>query len=212
MLKALITSKVKRKLLALFFANPEDEFYIRQLSRKLDEETNAIRRELLMLENAGILISRAEGNLKLYKVNRNSPVFNELKGIILKTEGLGTILRQELKDKGILFAFIYGSYAEGRERKGSDIDLMVIGDVPVDKFNRIISELERKIGRDINYLIYPEKEFIKKLSSGFIRDVVNGKKIMIIGEEDEFKRFIKRRSNKESLGRQKTGRRKSQSR
>lgn len=192
MLKALITSKVKRKLLALFFSNPEDEFYIRQLSRKLAEETNAIRRELLMLENAGILTSRTEGNLKLYKVNRNSPVFNELKSILLKTEGLGTILRQELKDKDILFAFIYGSYAEGRERKGSDIDLMVIGDVPVDKFNRIISELERKIGRDINYLIYPEKEFIKKLSSGFIQDVIDGKKIMIIGGEDEFKRFIKR--------------------
>lgn len=193
MLEALITSKVKRKLLALFFTNPENEFYIRQLSRKLDEETNAIRRGLQMLENAGILTSRAEGNLKLYKVNKNSPVFNELKGLILKTEGLGTILRQELKDKGILFAFIYGSYAEGRERKGSDIDLMVIGDVPINEFNSIISGLERKIGRDVNYIIYPEKEFIKKLSGGFIRDVVNGKKIMIIGDEDEFKRFIERR-------------------
>ncbi len=192
MLEALITSKVKRKLLALFFANPENEFYIRQLSRKLDEETNAVRRELQMLENAGILVSRTEGNLKLYKVNKKCPVFSELKGLILKTEGIGTILQKELKGKGIIFAFIYGSYAEGRERKGSDIDLMVIGDVPVDEFNLIISGLERKMGRDINYVIYPEGEFVKKLSSGFIQDVVKGKKIMIIGEENEFKRFVKR--------------------
>ena len=193
MLKALITSKVKRKLLTLFFTNPENEFYIRQLSRKLDEETNAIRRELQMLENARILLSRTGGNLKFYTVNRKCPIFEEMKGIILKTEGLGGVIREKLKNQNIHFAFIYGSYAEGKEREGSDMDLMIIGDVPIDKFNRRVSSLERKIGRDINYVIYPEKEFLKKLSSGFIQDIIKGKKIMLIGGVDEFERFVKRR-------------------
>jgi len=192
MLEALVTSKVKRKLLVLFFTNPENKFYIRELSRKTDEETNAVRRELQKLENAGILFSRMEGNLKYYAVNRKCPISEELKKIILKTEGIGNVIKTGLQKSGILFAFIYGSYAEGEERKGSDIDLMIIGNMPIEQFNKMISDLERKIGRDINYTIYPEKEFLKKLSTGFIQDVIKGKKIMLVGEENEFKRFTKR--------------------
>jgi predicted nucleotidyltransferase len=192
-LEALVTSRVKRKLLVLFFTNPENEFYVREIARRLKEETNAVRRELQALENGGILLSYTKGNLKYFKANKKCPIFGELKTIVLKTEGLGEVIKERLKDQKIRFAFIYGSYAKEEERKGSDIDLMVIGDVDMAKFNQIISNLERSLGREINYLIYPEAEFLKKCLSGFMQDVINGKKIMLIGEIDEFERFAKYR-------------------
>ena len=193
MLKSLITSKVKRKILSLLFINPENEFYLREISKKLDEETNAVSRELKILEDGGIVLSHRKGNMKYFAVNRKCPIFNELKNIILKTDGLGSIIKNKLKDSNILFAFIYGSYAEGREGRKSDIDLMVIGEIRMNRFNRMISNLERNIGRDINYIIYPKREFLEKSPSGFIQKVIKDKKIMIIGEEDEFKRFVKKR-------------------
>ncbi|MEM3030882.1 MAG: nucleotidyltransferase domain-containing protein [Candidatus Micrarchaeia archaeon] len=198
MLEALITSRVKRKLLAFFFANPENEFYIREVSKRLGEETNAVRSGLQALADAGILYSNRKGNLRYFGVNKKCPIFEELKTMLLKTEGLGDAMRKELEKSGALFAFVYGSYAEGKERKGSDIDLMVIGDIHIDDFNKIISRIERKIGRDVNYLVYPEKEFAEKLSSGFLRDVVRSRRIMLVGEEDAFKRFVEARADTES--------------
>ena len=130
MLRGLITSKTRVKLLTLFFMNPEKEMYIRELVRNTDENINAIRRELSNLEEIGILTSKRRGNEKYYTINKNMPIYNELASIILKTEGIAKVLQEKLSEIGnIKTAFIYGSFAKKEAGINSDIDLFIIGTV-----------------------------------------------------------------------------------
>lgn len=187
MLKAFFTSKTKVKVLTLFLTHPEEQFYIRQIERELKEPVTAVRRELAKLEKVGFLDTFREGNLRYCRVNQKFPLYSELKNIILKTAGIGDLLRENLKRIGkIRQAFIYGSTALGEERKDSDIDLMIIGEVKEDELNPVISQLEDKLGREINYSIFSQEEFAtrKSASDPFILHVLENKKLLLIGDED----------------------------
>ena len=117
----LITSKSRRKILALFLLNADAELYFRDICRKTNEATNVAKRELNKLEDAGLLRSERKGNLRYYRVNKDFPIYKELKSIFIKTEGLGGLLSAKLKGvKGIGLAFIYGSFAKGEEREHSE--------------------------------------------------------------------------------------------
>lgn len=199
MLGSLITSRGRRRVLALLFMHPASEFYVREIARMTGEQVNAVRRELEILEKGGIVVSERRGNLKYFALDKQCPIYCELKSIIVKTEGIGSVLREHLKGvDGVEFVFVYGSTALGEERQKSDIDLMVIGKVPIEKLNKAVGEAQRKLLREVNYIVYPPKEFLEKRSKGFIQEVVRNKKIMVVGDEDEFKRFAERGKNKES--------------
>ncbi len=190
MLETLITSRVRRKVLALFLLNPEKEFYGREVARRTEENAHAVSVELGRLESSGLLKSRASARLKYYSANKGYPIYEELKRIMIKTEGIGDLLRKGLgAAEELKFAFIYGSFAKGEERAGSDIDLMIVGEIQPSKLNRMIRALERQIGRDVNYSIYPVNEFVARRKEGFIQDILRSKKIMLIGREDELKRL-----------------------
>jgi len=198
MLESIITSKAKRHLLALFFTNPKNSFYLREICRKIGGQTNEVSAELRKMEKAGILNSVRRANSLFYSANQSCPIYSELKSIIIKTEGLGTLLKDALGKKfAVKFAFIYGSYAKGEEREGSDIDIMVIGKINLEAVAPVIRDLEKQIGRDINCSIYPEEEFLESRGKGFIIDVLKGKKIMLIGGEDELERTFGGRKSKE---------------
>ena len=129
MLESLITSKAKRRILSLLFTNPQNSFYFREICRKAKVQPNEARSSLEALSKANILQSERRGNLVFYKASPSSPIYAEIKSIILKTEGLGDALRNAIwESPGVKFAFVYGSYARGEERQGSDIDVMIIGD------------------------------------------------------------------------------------
>ncbi|MFH1307183.1 MAG: nucleotidyltransferase domain-containing protein [Candidatus Micrarchaeota archaeon] len=193
MLNALFTSKTKRKILSLLFMNPKKSFYLREICRKVGEPTNAVSAELSKLEKANILTSRRAGNMLYCQTNAHCPIYSELKAIIAKTSGLGDAIRGALgKSHNLKFAFIYGSFAKGDERPSSDIDVMLIGKISPESILKEFKKLEKTCGREINYAIYPEVEFLKSLKKGFIQDVLKSKKIMLIGEENELKRFAKR--------------------
>ena len=191
MLKSLITSKTRRKILALFFTNPQGRFYLREVCRRIHKPTNSVSAELSRLAQAGLLTSERQANLLYYAVNTKCPIYSEVKSIVLKTEGLGNLLRAALsRQSGLRFAFIFGSYAKGLERPGSDIDLMLIGNVKPDAIASAIKKLETRIGREVNYSIYPADEFLRTKNKGFISDVRHGQKIMLVGVADEFERFV----------------------
>lgn len=194
MLKALFSSTTRIKVIVHFVTNPKNSYYIRELERLLGESVTPLCRELRKLEGIGLLDSRKQGNLKLYSLNENCPIYPELKGIVLKTRGVGEALRQNLKTIGeIEYAFIYGSTAKDMERRGSDIDLMVIGKVNVENLHSIIREVEDMLKRRVNYTIFTEDEIIqrKKNKDDFIMDVLKEKKIMLIGDKDELLRIDK---------------------
>jgi predicted nucleotidyltransferase len=199
MLESLITSEARRKLLAVFFGNIGSRFYLRELARKTGRQTNEIGRELAGLEAAGIIKSERQGNTRYFEANKGCPIYSELRGIVLKTEGAAGLLRAELeKWNRVKFAFIYGSVARGEERAKSDIDLFIIGRVPPGKLSGGLRGIEKALGREINYAIYPEEEFIERRKEGFVAAVLKGKKEMVAGEWRELERFAEGRSGQEN--------------
>lgn len=189
MLESLIRSKTARKVLTLFITHPDDKFYIRQVERLIKEPVSAVRRELQKLENSGFLLSKEEVNVKYYWANKNYPIFDEIKKIIFKTQGLGDNLRELFKKvPGIKLAFIYGSVAAGKEKATSDIDLMIIGDIDTVKLHSRIIEIENKIDRTINYNLINGKDF-KNKKTEFIKRVLKEKKIFLIGQEDDLRKL-----------------------
>ena len=181
-------SKIRQDLFALYFTNPTQKYYLRELQRILGYSAGSIRRELLKFQKDGLFGTQKVGNLLYYSLNTKHPLFNELKAIVSKTVGIEGSLRSSLLTiKEIKFAFIYGSFAAKREKGTSDIDLMIIGDPDTSRLNEKITELEEKLKRDINPTVYALREYRarKRSKSGFITDLLRNPKIMLIGEEND---------------------------
>jgi predicted nucleotidyltransferase len=134
------------------------------------------------LEKSGLFKKKVEGNQVYYFLNKNSAFFNEYKNIIFKTIGVAGALKKELeKIKGIKKVFIFGSFAKNIEDSASDVDLMIIGIVDEDILISKVSKLESVFGREINYHLFDEKEWNKKLKTeSFLKGIIRGPKIEII--------------------------------
>jgi predicted nucleotidyltransferase len=189
LLEILFSSRVRAKLLVKFFMSPGFGYNTRELAKGLGENYSAVWKELVRLENVGILKSEPRGNSKAYIINPNCPIVPELRVMVLKTEGIGSIIRAKLSSsKEIKAAFIYGSYASGDADNQSDLDLMVIGNIELSKFALIITQLEQYLKRPINYLFYSEEEWKTKLESKdpFVTNVIQAPRVMLIGDENAF--------------------------
>ncbi len=180
-------SKTRRAVFQLYFTNPESEYYLRELERLLGLPVSMIRKELVHLEEVGVFVSKKKGNLTYFSLNKSYPLFDELKSIVFKTIGIKGLLKKALdKIKGIKAAFIYGSFAKNEERAASDIDLLIIGEPDDDKLLREIDKLEKALRREINYTLYTYNEFKKKKKEkdSFILDLLENRKIFLVGDED----------------------------
>ncbi|MEM5826103.1 MAG: nucleotidyltransferase domain-containing protein [Candidatus Aenigmatarchaeota archaeon] len=163
-----------------------------------------MRRELNNLVKIKIIEERKRGNQKLYKVNKNSPVHEELRKLILKTVGIGDTLRENLlKLNNVVYALIYGSFATGEEVEESDIDLLIVGDLDEEKVIEVIRRLEYELTREIHYILWSTKEFEKRVKerNHLLLDIVEKPIIMIIGDENEFRKIVKGWINKKNKSR-----------
>ena len=180
-------SKTRKALFRLYFTNPENEYYLRELERLLCIPVSMVRKELLRLEKENIFFSHKKGNLVYYHLNKLYPLFSELKSIVFKTVGTEGVLKQTLsKVKGIETAFIYGSFAKNNENVASDIDLFVKGNIDEDSLVREINKIEKLLKREINYTLYTHEEFKKKKvkKDSFIWDLLENQKIFLIGDKN----------------------------
>jgi predicted nucleotidyltransferase len=183
----LFSSKIRTKLLDVFLNVPEARFYIRELERKINEEAKNISRELQNLETLGLLVSKRQGNQKHYSVNEDFFLYPELKEIIFKTTGIFGLLKETIaKLKGIETAFIYGSYASGKETESSDVDLMIIGKPDLTELNEVICGIEDKLDREINYMCFDREDYEerKKTKDAFISEVLSNEKMMLKNSEN----------------------------
>lgn len=182
-------SRIRAKLLGWFFTHEEEMFFVRRIASILGEDPTNLSREMAKLEELGILKSKREGNLKQFSVNRHCSFFKEMKGLVLKTVGVAGQIKEALERlPGIESAFIYGSYARGKETAISDVDLMIVGGVNMDRLDTVLRELENDLGREINYVLYSKSEFNakRKKKDGFVMDVLSDEKMILIGTESEF--------------------------
>jgi predicted nucleotidyltransferase/predicted transcriptional regulator len=188
MLEALIPSKTRVKLLTLFLLNPESEYYIREIVRKTDENYNAVRRELANLESFGLITRQKKGNQQYYMVNRDFFLYDELQKVVLKTEGVVKIIKEDLASfSAIECMFIYGSFAQGTAGHKSDIDLFIVGDVDENTLIPLVHKSELVIHREINYTLMHSDELRRRKKAGdpFVKNVMKEPKIMIIGACDD---------------------------
>ena len=184
----LLSSKVRQKVFRLYFSQTNRRYYLRELERLLDEPVGNIRRELLRWSKAGLFLREKVGNLTYYSLNKSFPLYEELKAIVSKTMGIEYILKEGLKGiESIVVAIIYGSVASGEDTGNSDIDVLLIGNPDMDELVNNVQEMEKELGREINYVLYTPEEFKRKKEARntFIIDVLRNPKVFIIGEEHD---------------------------
>lgn len=187
MIRDLVTSKTRVKILSLFLDNKEDMFHVREVVRRVDEEINAVRRELLILEKKGILQKEPRANRVYYYLDKAYPFHNDLIRINSKMTGLGGgIVKNRAKLGKIKYAMISGKFARGNKENSEEIDLLVVGTVVIPELSLIVREEEGKRKQEINYTVMSEEEFNfrKKRRDPFIMGIINGSRIMLIGDED----------------------------
>lgn len=190
MLNLLSKSVIRRKIIVLFVYNREKEFFLSEIARQVKTSAGTAQRELNRLKAMDLVTFKKKGNLSLYQLNGQFPLLNEIEAIIRKTIGIESELRRELrKISGLSLAFIFGSYAKGGMRSGSDIDLFLIGRPDEDEVYRSISAAEDLIKREINYHIMSEKEFSQKSRRGSFVKNATAEPLMLLGTEDDLRKL-----------------------
>lgn len=183
-------TRTRQWILAATFGEPHRWWYMRELARHLRLTPSSLQRELASLVRGGILHQRREGKHVYFQAATESPIFEDLQGLILKTVGLADVIRDVLRPLAgrIQWAFIYGSVARSEERSASVVDLVIIGQVGLADVSSPLRKAERRINRAVNPTTYTDDEFAAKLKSDnhFIGKVLRSKKLFILGDPVEF--------------------------
>lgn len=188
MIDQLFGSKTRVKLLHLFLNNPNRPFYVREITRKIEEQINSVRRELSNLLSIGIITSLSQNNKLFYEVNQKSPYYSALSQIF---KGVGKEVpiakeadhvHKRFRGLGsIQLAYLMGSFVQD---DSSSVDVFIVGDINRAKLRRLINELEEEEGRELNYTTMTKQEFDYRtdINDRFLAEIINAKKSAIIDE------------------------------
>jgi DNA-binding transcriptional ArsR family regulator len=186
---AALVSPTRQAILAATFLRPGKSWYLSELATHLGTRSSSLQRDVDSLVRVGILEKRVDGRRSYIKANEESPIFPEIRGLIEKTSGIIPMLQEAVGKLGkkTRWGFIYGSLARGEEGAGSDVDLMLVGNVSTMELAPVLRRLEKTVDRAINPTIFTEDDFVKNLAqkNHFLLTVVRGKKIMLKGTENE---------------------------
>lgn len=185
----LFVSKVRVKALKYFFDNQDKPIHLRAIARELNEEINAVRRELLRLAEIKLIKEASRGNRKYYSLNPAFHFYEELDSMMMKSFGIGDkIIKNQAKLGTIYFAALTYSYVNNVRLSHKDIDLIIVGDVNLEMVSSMVKEYEEKLQREINYTVLRLGEFNirKKRSDQFILSLILSTKILLIGNREEF--------------------------
>jgi len=186
-LAELLSSRARAEIFRLLLSGTGEELHVREIERRSGLNDSTLRQELRKLVRLDLVQSRKDSNRVYYRAKTESPLYPEIRNLVLKTSGLADALKSALEDKRIRVAFVFGSIARGEEKAGSDVDLMVIGRLGLRDLSRLLSGIEKKIGREVNPHILREEEFQKRIRAKehFVSNVMETPKIFIIGSQRE---------------------------
>uniref|UniRef100_A0A831Z1G9 ArsR family transcriptional regulator n=1 Tax=candidate division WWE3 bacterium TaxID=2053526 RepID=A0A831Z1G9_UNCKA len=187
-LKRLFVSQARIDILKLFLLRPAISYHVREITRRVGTEINAVRRELENLKELGMLQSASQKNRLYYALRRDFPLLGEVLGLVVKEEGLGKALTRERGLGEVKFAFISIPFLLGRKAGEKDIDLMVVGRIPLKKVSEIVKEEEKHRGHEINYAVLSEKEFeeLKKRRDPLIINALLQPKVVLTAGAESY--------------------------
>lgn len=188
--------KARRAVLSLLYSQVDDAFYLRQIVRAAGVGLGAVQREVKQLSDAGIIQRIVRGRQVYYQANPQCPVFAELKALVMKTVGIAAVIQAALAPLAdrIRIAAIYGSIARSEEYRGSDVDLLVVGEATFAEIVSALHQAESTINREINPTVYPPAEFRSKVAAGhqFLNTVLKEPVLFLIGDKRELARLVKK--------------------
>jgi predicted nucleotidyltransferase len=185
-LSGTLFGRTRGAVLAILFGHVGESFYLRQLARITGIALGAVQREMRQLVDAGLVNRKTLGTHTLYSANESCPVFAEMRSLVAKTVGIHDVLTAALQplERDINLAFVYGSVGSSRESQQSDIDLMIVGRVHFSDVVERIADAQKTLNREINPTVYTVKEFTSKVRGNFLKTVLGGKKLFLIGDEN----------------------------
>lgn len=192
MLEELFISKVRVAIIRLFLTKPRSQFHVREISRRVGAEINAVRRELSRLEKIRFLKKTPRGNRLCYSVRPDFVLLDELLGMVVKDTGIGREVLDRKDELGkINFALLSKAFVKGRVSKPSEVDLLLVGKIDLSKLERIINRQQERLGREINYTaLTPEEfDFRKRRKDPFLLSVLQQPRIVLLGSEEKFCRI-----------------------
>jgi predicted nucleotidyltransferase len=189
-LAAALFSTTQRRTLGLLFGQPNRHYFANELISLTGSGSGAVQRELRRLTDSGLVVASRAAGRRYFQANAASPLFDELRSIVLKTVGAAEPLKIALAPLAsqIRFAAIYGSVAKGQEAASSDLDLLIVSDqLPLERLYAALAPVERQLSRKVNVTLYSSKEFQSRLkeSHPFLTRVLGGELIVLIGSAHE---------------------------
>lgn len=187
-MEELFISRVRVKILQLFVSSPNQLLHVREIVRRVDEEINAVRRELARMEKYGLVSSEWRANRRLYRFRKDYLFYKEILGLVAKTTGLGgNIIKNRLKLGKIKFAFLSTRFLQGGQAGSEDVDLLVVGQIVLPELQALVADEQARRELEINYSPMPEEEFLFRVRrrDPFILRVLIQPKVMLIGDEQQ---------------------------
>lgn len=178
-------SKVRVELLEIFFQEPTEMWYVRELTRKTGEEINAVRRELDRMTGNGLLSTENRGNRKYYSLNKDYDFYPELMHLVIKTTGLGAKIRKNRKKLGkVKFVCFSEKFVRREAVVRDEVAILVIGDIVLPELAALVREEEKLRGSEINYTVMSEDEFAfrKSRRDPFLLGILDKPLLMIVGD------------------------------
>lgn len=194
MIDALFGSKTRVKLLHLFLNNPGKSFYVREITRLIDEQINSVRRELSNMMNVGIITSETTDNKLYYEVNQRYEHYVPLRAIFadqhveaVTQAGPAINWHDTVRQvPGLRLLLTAGVLVKGST---SAVDILLVGETPAPKLKKLMKDIEKIEGRDLNYSVLSYDEFYYRLSvrDKFITEILNGKYSVLLDTDNMLK-------------------------
>ncbi|HWU67804.1 MAG TPA: nucleotidyltransferase domain-containing protein [Stenotrophobium sp.] len=182
-------SATRQRVLAQLLLNPEASFHLRELARLTGSHAGTLGRELDKLTAGGLVRRSEQGNQVRYQADRQCPLFAELAAMFRKTHGMVPVLREALAPLAtkIRLAMVFGSMASGTQSAGSDIDLLVVGEVGFAELVQALYPAQQSLAREINPVLYAAAEFARRAvgNDGFVRRLSDQPGVFLMGDKDD---------------------------
>lgn len=187
----LFTSRVRIKILNIFLPQPEEMFYVRQVTRMVGEEVNAVRRELERMKAIGLLTTEQRANRLYYRVRKDFPFYYDLLRIVGRTTGIAQVVMNQGEKIGKIKYFLLATrFVQNIPAGANEIDMLLVGRITLDVLQGLIRDYEQKRGHEVNYTVMTEDEFQfrKQRNDAFVRSILTQPHVVVVGDEMELNR------------------------